>query len=253
MLDKLAPGLILPTNPVDLTAQPLVDPDLYTRALPPLATDERYGSVVLGMILSSPTMAARKTEPVLKAIRSIAKRKPMVYAMLGDEAPVPENYVGQFRDLGIPFVRSPDRAMRALADRHASGRAAGEGGESEAAGDNRSGRNTARRRRDPGASRQGVAGGGRPAPCRKGKLARTLAEAEAAATSARVSRGAQGAGGGAVAQERCGRRDPGIGSIADTPWPMAGRGSRPTSPGPSRGSSSTAYWSSAWRRRAGSS
>ena len=115
VLNKLAPGLILATNPVDLTAQPLVDPDLYTRALPPLAADDRYGSVVLGMILSSPTMAARKTEPVLKAIRSIQNRKPMVYAMLGDEAPVPENYVGQFRDLGIPFVRSPDRVLRALA------------------------------------------------------------------------------------------------------------------------------------------
>jgi acyl-CoA synthetase (NDP forming) len=117
VLASLAPGLILPTNPVDLTAQPLVDPDLYTRALPPLATDERYGSVVLGMILSSPAMAARKTEPVLKAIRSIPpeRRKPMVYAMLGDEAPVPENYVGRFRELGIPFVRSPDRVIRALA------------------------------------------------------------------------------------------------------------------------------------------
>lgn len=115
VLAKLAPGLILPTNPVDLTAQPLVDPDLYIRALPPLVADDRYGSLVLGMILSSPTMAARKTEPVLAAIRSIEHRKPMVYAMLGDEAPVPENYVGQFRDLGIPFVRSPDRVMRALA------------------------------------------------------------------------------------------------------------------------------------------
>ena len=74
MLDTLAPGLILPTNPVDLTAQPLVDPELYIRALPPLANDARYGSVVLGMILSSPAMAARKTEPVLKAIRSMSKR-----------------------------------------------------------------------------------------------------------------------------------------------------------------------------------
>ncbi len=115
VLDTLAPGLILPTNPVDLTAQPLVDPDLYTRALPPLADDDRYGSVVLGMILSSPAMAARKTEPVLKAIRSMPSRKPMVYAMLGDEAEVPNDYVGQFRALGIPFVRSPDRVIRALA------------------------------------------------------------------------------------------------------------------------------------------
>jgi acyl-CoA synthetase (NDP forming) len=117
VLDKLAPGLILPTNPVDLTAQPLVDPDLYVRALPPLATDARYGSVVLGMIMSSTAMAPRKTEPILKAIRSIPPkdRKPMVYAMLGDNVVVPNDYIGQFRALGIPFVRSPDRVLRALA------------------------------------------------------------------------------------------------------------------------------------------
>jgi acyl-CoA synthetase (NDP forming) len=116
VLDTLAPGLILPTNPVDLTAQPLVDPDLYTRALPPLAQDDRYGSVVLAMILSSPALAARKTEPVLKAIDSLPDRNmPMVYAMLGDEAPVPHDYVARFRDLGIPFIRSPDRVIRALA------------------------------------------------------------------------------------------------------------------------------------------
>ncbi len=114
-LNTLAPGLILPTNPVDLTAQPLVDPELYTKALPPLVGDQRYGSVVLGMILSSTAMAPRKTEPLLRAIRSLPPGKPIVYAMLGEDTIVPDELVAQFRDLGIPFIRSPDRVIRALA------------------------------------------------------------------------------------------------------------------------------------------
>lgn len=114
-LNTLAPGLILPTNPVDLTAQPLVDPELYTKALPPLVGDERFGSVVLGMILSSTAMAPRKTEPLLRAIRSLPPGKPIVYAMLGEDTIVPDDLIGQFRALGIPFIRSPDRVIRALA------------------------------------------------------------------------------------------------------------------------------------------
>ena len=188
VLDTLAPGLILPTNPVDLTAQPLVDPDLYTRALPPLAADDRYGSVVLGMILSSPAMAARKTEPVLKAIRSIEHRKPMVYAMLGDEAPVPENYVGQFRELGIPFVRSPDRVMRALAVVTKLGarlEAAAQGrDDSSKAQSSVRGKANAAARLPAGTIPEYRAKGllaesGLPVP--QGKLARTLVEAETAA------------------------------------------------------------------------
>ena len=35
-LGALAPDLILPTNPLDVTAQSLVDPDLYRSAMKPL-------------------------------------------------------------------------------------------------------------------------------------------------------------------------------------------------------------------------
>ena len=181
VLDALAPGLILPTNPVDLTAQPLVDPDLYTRALPPLAQDDRYGSVVLGMILSSPGMAARKTEPVLKAIRSLPNRDmPMVYAMLGDEAHVPDDYVGQFRKLDIPFMRSPDRVIRALATVTRLGarleKAATQGKRARSApADNPLAPGVIPEHR----AKAVLAAAGLPVP--KAKLATTLAEAEAAA------------------------------------------------------------------------
>ena len=51
VLGALAPGLILPTNPLDVTAQSLVDPDLYRKAMQPFLDDERYGSLVLAVVL----------------------------------------------------------------------------------------------------------------------------------------------------------------------------------------------------------
>jgi acyl-CoA synthetase (NDP forming) len=115
VLAALAPGLILPTNPVDLTAQALVNPGLYRTALTPLLQDERYGSVVLALILSSSQMVRFKADPILATIRDLKPAKPIVFAMLGEDSPVPDDVIEEFRALGVPFFRSPDRAMRALA------------------------------------------------------------------------------------------------------------------------------------------
>ena len=64
----IAPDLILPTNPLDVTAQSLVDPDLYRKAMQPLLDDERYGSLVLAVVLSSPTHSQRKMAPIIAAL-----------------------------------------------------------------------------------------------------------------------------------------------------------------------------------------
>lgn len=114
VLEALAPGLILPTNPVDLTAQALVNPGLYRTALTPLLQDERYGSVVLALIMSSPQMVRLKADPILETLRTLRPTKPVVFAMLGEDAQVPDDVIEEFRALGVPFFRSPDRAMRAL-------------------------------------------------------------------------------------------------------------------------------------------
>ena len=51
-LRMVLPEFIPPTNPLDVTAQALVDPDLYRRALPPILADDQYGSLVLAIILT---------------------------------------------------------------------------------------------------------------------------------------------------------------------------------------------------------
>jgi acetate---CoA ligase (ADP-forming) len=115
VLAAIAPDLILPTNPLDVTAQSLVDPDIYRRAMEPLLADERYGSLVLGVVLSSQTHSQRKMGPIIAALEAAGPRKPVVFAMLGEDCEVAPAIIAKLRSLDVPFFRSPERALRALA------------------------------------------------------------------------------------------------------------------------------------------
>ncbi|HEV2573354.1 MAG TPA: acetate--CoA ligase family protein [Beijerinckiaceae bacterium] len=115
ILDGLAPGLIHGTNPLDLTAQALVDPLLYRKALDPLLIDDAFGSVIYASIVSSGAMAPRKFKPVVDAAKEARFEKPVMIAMLGDDGDMPRETLSELRALNIPFFRSPERCLRALA------------------------------------------------------------------------------------------------------------------------------------------
>ena len=114
-LNAIAPGLIIASNPLDLTAQGLVDPTLYRRALDVLMAHPGCGSLLVTIILSSPQMAERKMPPVIEALRSCSNTRTVIFAMLGEDAPIPDDIVEAVREAGVPFFRSPERALRALA------------------------------------------------------------------------------------------------------------------------------------------
>ncbi|RHW19269.1 CoA-binding protein [Sphingomonas gilva] len=109
------PDFIPVSNPMDLTAQALVDPDLYRRTLAPLLADDRYGAIVLGIIQTDIATSKLKFEPIIEAIRALSPTKPVIFAGLDDGASVPAQYIAGLRNLGVPYFPSPDRAFRALA------------------------------------------------------------------------------------------------------------------------------------------
>jgi acyl-CoA synthetase (NDP forming) len=109
------PDFIPVSNPMDLTAQALVDPDLYRRTLEPLLDDGRFAAVVLGIIQTDETTASRKFPFIADAIRTLAPQKPVIFAGLDDGATFPQAYIDDLRALGVPYFGSPDRAFRALA------------------------------------------------------------------------------------------------------------------------------------------
>lgn len=116
------PDFVAVSNPVDLTAQPLVDPDIYRRALAALIEDDRLGAVVIGLIQTDERTAALKFPPIIAAIEQLRPDKPVIFAGVDDGAAVPATYPTQLRRLGVPYFPTPDRAYRALARWSAAGR-----------------------------------------------------------------------------------------------------------------------------------
>ncbi len=114
-LDSIAPGFIVASNPLDLTAQALGDPGLYGRAIDALMANPRCGALLVAIILTSAEMAWRKMPPVIEVLRHWAPQRLVVFAMLGDDTPVPEALIAEVRAAGVPFFRSPERALRCLA------------------------------------------------------------------------------------------------------------------------------------------
>lgn len=115
------PDFIPVSNPMDLTAQALVDPDLYRRTLMPLVADNDFAALVFGIIQTDPATAARKFPAIIDAVSALAPDKPVVFAGLDDGADVPAAYIAGLHAIGVPYFPSPDRAFRAL--RHLTRRA----------------------------------------------------------------------------------------------------------------------------------
>ena len=114
-LRSVLPDFVPVSNPVDLTAQGLVDPGIYRRALAALFSDERFGTIMLGIIQTDAKTANAKFPPILTALRELPRSKPVVFAGLDEGAAVPPVYVQEARSLGVPYFPAPDRALRALA------------------------------------------------------------------------------------------------------------------------------------------
>jgi len=108
------PDFIPVSNPMDLTAQALVDPDLYKRALAALLRDPQYGSVVFAIIQTDVPTSERKFPAVISAIEELRPDRPVIFAGMDDGAEVPAEYIARLRELGVPYFSSPDRAFRAI-------------------------------------------------------------------------------------------------------------------------------------------
>ena len=109
------PEFVPVSNPLDLTAQALVDPDLYRRTLAALLDDPRFGSVVFGIIQTDEKTSELKFPSIISAIEELQPSIPVIFAGLDEGAQVPAEYIERLRKLKVPCFVSPDRALRALA------------------------------------------------------------------------------------------------------------------------------------------
>lgn len=107
------PEFVPVSNPLDLTAQGLVDPDMYTRTLAALFEDDRIGTVYAGIIQTDPATVAIKLPPFLKAVDEYKPTKPILFAGLDEGADMPAEWIEKLRAHGIPYFPTTERAFRA--------------------------------------------------------------------------------------------------------------------------------------------
>ncbi len=107
-------------NPLDTTGQTIKEPRIFTDAAAHLLADPGMGSLLVSIVPGGPSQAVAKVAALMPPLA--ATDKPVAVAVMGDEGPLPKDFVPAFRANGVPVFRSPERALRALAHATAYGR-----------------------------------------------------------------------------------------------------------------------------------
>src|SRR5690606_987446 len=114
-LRAVLPDFVPVSNPTDITALGLSEPEIYTKVLTCLLEDERIGSVVASIIQSDPITSGIKFPHIIKVLEDGTFPKPLVFAGVDEGARVPQDYIDGLRKVGIPWFPSTERAYRAIA------------------------------------------------------------------------------------------------------------------------------------------
>ncbi len=121
-IKKILPPFAAVENPVDVTAMSIRDASILGRTAAHLLADPAMGSLVVSVVAGAPRFAMDKAKSIIDGIADL--QKPVAVATMGDETPLPQEFAAALREKGLAFFRSPDRALRAMANATWHGHAA---------------------------------------------------------------------------------------------------------------------------------
>ena len=98
-------------NPVDLTSLP--DLQLIADATKALADDPAVGSVLIAVPAGGGNMPIGWLRPLTEMLPLLDK--PVFISVLGEEEPLPDEFMALVRSKGLLLTRSPERSLRAIA------------------------------------------------------------------------------------------------------------------------------------------
>lgn len=113
-LQTLVPGEI--DIPLDLGAAGYSDAGIFTETTEALLDDPATGSVIWAMTGGGPHQQRAKVQAMIPLIHTTDK--PLVLTITGDGAPLDGQFLTAVRENEIPFLRSPERALRSMAALH---------------------------------------------------------------------------------------------------------------------------------------
>lgn len=112
-LRKVLPDFAVIENPLDYTTIAVKDPSLMGAVIDAVAQDPANGMLLVAQMGGSPLNQADKAEHMVPA--TARAEKPAAQVIMGDDLPLEPVLLGAVENTGVPFYRSPDRALRAMA------------------------------------------------------------------------------------------------------------------------------------------
>ena len=103
-------------NPLDVGAAGYADASIFTRTTEVLVDDPGVGSIIWAMTGGGPHQQRSKVEALIPVSRKTDK--PLILTITGDGSSLDPQFLQTVRDNEIPFLRSPERTLRALAALH---------------------------------------------------------------------------------------------------------------------------------------
>ena len=112
-LREMLPSFVPAENPLDLATQLMREPALLGATAEVMLRDPAIGSVVVAVVVGTARQAVEKALAAAPALRKATK--PALFAVIGGDAPLSEEFLNVFKTEDVALFRSPDRALRAMA------------------------------------------------------------------------------------------------------------------------------------------
>ncbi|HEY1504468.1 MAG TPA: acetate--CoA ligase family protein [Stellaceae bacterium] len=119
-LRPIVPTYVPVDNPLDLATAGMGQGDIYGRTARIMLTDANVGCAILAMVPGTPALQMAKANSLVPLV--LEETRPVAFVIMGDEVPLTPEFTKLVGDSRIPFFRSPDRAMRAMAHLYHYGR-----------------------------------------------------------------------------------------------------------------------------------
>ncbi|WP_160737272.1 acetate--CoA ligase family protein [Altericroceibacterium endophyticum] len=113
VLDEALPAFAHAGNPLDLTTQPMQEPELLGKGLQALLDDPAIGSVVVAITPGGGMQSLRYFDGLQPALSNA--QKPVSLSLMGDGSELPQPFFDKLREGNVHFTRSPERSLRTMA------------------------------------------------------------------------------------------------------------------------------------------
>jgi acyl-CoA synthetase (NDP forming) len=119
-LRPIIPAYVPVDNPLDLATAGMGQADIYGKTARIMLADANVGCAILPMVPGTPALQMAKATSLVPLVHE--ETRPVAFVIMGDEVPLTAEFTKLIAGSRIPFFRSPDRAMRAMAHLYHYGR-----------------------------------------------------------------------------------------------------------------------------------